>query len=261
MKKIIILILAIVVSVTTLLGGGWVGERSARAAQEVVQQEGALWSQCKAALVPLVEGNGAVLQEYGRLVQHVERSGLQGGELQRIARALLFAAKKHEAQKTSRFLEKVPYLYHSLVVTNTLLQVGQVHDADQLIGALLHDVREREEIAQAFGPHVAMYVGELTAEAALPAPEKKRKQIVEAPRWSVGTAQIKMADQIYNLDTLLHSPPAHWSRQQSDEYFKWVQTLLDRMPEGANPHLKQAVQSRIALYWDRDAAARDEAVP
>ena len=58
--------------------------------------------------------------------------------------------------------------------------------------------------------------------------EKERwdNQIVKAKTLSKGTALIKLADKISNLEGVLNDPPAGWRAQKILDYLKWAQNVV-----------------------------------
>jgi guanosine-3',5'-bis(diphosphate) 3'-pyrophosphohydrolase len=95
----------------------------------------------------------------------------------------------------------------------------------------------KEEIVHEFGPDVAALVLEVTDDKSLPKAERKRLQILSAPKKSVRAAMIKLADKISNLRAILSSPPADWSVERKLEYFGWAKQVVDALPN-PNPALK-----------------------
>lgn len=85
----------------------------------------------------------------------------------------------------------------------------------------------KEELIQTFGAGVAELVVEVTDDKALPKAERKRLQIVNAPKKSVRAQVIKLADKISNVRAILSSPPADWSVQRKREYFEWAKQVVD----------------------------------
>ena len=115
-------------------------------------------------------------------------------------------------------------------------------DTNLVIAALLHDTVEdagvtKEELVQRFGADVADLVMELTDDKSLPKAERKRLQIVHAPKLSVRAQIIKLADKISNLRAILASPPADWSVGRKREYFEWAKKVIEGLTE-PNPVLK-----------------------
>jgi guanosine-3',5'-bis(diphosphate) 3'-pyrophosphohydrolase len=119
-----------------------------------------------------------------------------------------------------------------------------------VMAALLHDTIEdvgvtREEIAQRFGADVADLVVEVTDDKSLPKKERKRLQIVNAPKKSVRAQLIKLADKISNLRSILASPPEDWDLRRRTEYFEWAKRVVDAL-SAPNPMLRELFDREFA---------------
>lgn len=174
--------------------------------------------------------------------------------MSRLLYAAHFAAEKHRTQRRKN-TAGTPYINHPLEVAHHLATVGGVADEDILVAAILHDTVEdtattREEIATAFGEHVAALVMACTDDKSLEKPERKRLQIVNAPHKSPGAKQIKLADKTCNLRSILVDPPAGWSVERQHDYFRWAGQVIDGLV-GTNPALDAA-----ALAVLREGLAR-----
>ena len=142
-----------------------------------------------------------------------------------------FAAQKHSTQRRKDGAA-TPYINHPIEVAMHLAEVGKVEDEDILIAALLHDTIEdtdttQEEIAAEFGDPVAGLVAECTDDKSLGKMERKRLQVVNAPKKSSGAKQIKIADKTCNLKSIHSDPPEEWSSQRKLEYFQWAEKVVD----------------------------------
>jgi (p)ppGpp synthase/HD superfamily hydrolase len=154
--------------------------------------------------------------------------------------ALRFAADQHANQR--RKDGDTPYINHPIEVVQILWETGGVRDARILAAAILHDVVEdtgtpTEEITQRFGAEISDLVMEVTDDKSLPKVERKRLQIVHAPQKSPAARQIKLADKISNLKTIVQAPPKDWSRQRKLEYLDWSKQVIDGL-RGPNPDLE-----------------------
>jgi hypothetical protein len=183
-----------------------------------------------------------------------ERS-LTAEEIEELCAGLEFAAEKHKLQ-TRKNAAKTPYISHPIGVTNHLMVIGEIRNAPILLGALLHDTVEDtqttfEELEKHFGTQVADYVRELTDNKSLDQETRKRQQVVHATQKSLGAAQIKLADNLYNLNDLLNNAPEDWSQTRIDRYYEWTQSVVDRLPK-ANDKLLGAVEETINAYWEKD---------
>jgi guanosine-3',5'-bis(diphosphate) 3'-pyrophosphohydrolase len=85
----------------------------------------------------------------------------------------------------------------------------------------------KEELVEAFGVDVADLVMEVTDEKSLPRAERKRLQILNAPKISVRAGIIELADKLANVRSILVSPPPDWSVQRQREYFEWAKQVVD----------------------------------
>jgi GTP diphosphokinase / guanosine-3',5'-bis(diphosphate) 3'-diphosphatase len=164
---------------------------------------------------------------------------LQG--MRDIMRAAHFAAARHSGQRRKGAAGE-PYINHLLEVADLVAGVLAEPDANLVMAALLHDTVEdvgvtKDELVAAFGQDVADLVLELTDDKSLPKQERKRLQIVNAPRKSVRAQVIKLADKISNLRAILASPPADWSLERRREYFAWARQVVDAL-SAPDPRLK-----------------------
>ncbi len=184
----------------------------------------------------------------------VDKREISETDTARILDAMVFSAEKHQYQKR-KDPQGTPYIIHPIGVSYTLAHLGQVRDADVLIGALLHDTVEDtdttfEEISARFGLKVEGYVREVTDDKSLSKEERKRLQIADAHHKSSGAALIKLSDKLYNLTDLSQNPPTDWPQKRIDEYFLWAQQVVDQLPP-VNSQLKQAVDEVINSYLER----------
>ena len=164
---------------------------------------------------------------------------LQG--MRDITRAAHFAAVRHSGQRRKGAACE-PYINHLLEVADLVASVLAEPDANLVMAALLHDTVEdvgvtKDELVDVFGQDVADLVLEVTDDKSLPKQERKRLQIVNAPRKSVRAQVIKLADKISNLRAMLASPPADWSLERRREYFAWARQVVDAL-SAPDPRLK-----------------------
>jgi (p)ppGpp synthase/HD superfamily hydrolase len=165
----------------------------------------------------------------------------QQNAVQRVLSAAMFAADKHSAQRRKGAAAE-PYINHLIEVAELVSAASAEPDTELVIAALLHDSIEdagvtKEELTERFGAEVAHLVVELTDDKTLLKPERKRLQIVNAPRKSVRAQAIKLADKISNLRAIRNSPPVGWTEERKAEYFAWAQRVVDGLT-APNPVLK-----------------------
>ena len=145
-----------------------------------------------------------------------------------VSEAADFAARRHSGQhRKGRGNE--PYVNHLAEVAN-LLSIST--DAELVAAGWLHDAIEdtattREQLAQKFGERVAALVVEVTDDMTLPKPERRQKQIVDAPRKSPGAKLIKIADKISNIRARIMPQANQDERDDLIDYLAWAEKVVD----------------------------------
>lgn len=147
-----------------------------------------------------------------------------------VARALDFAARKHQGQRRKGELAE-PYVNHLAEVARLVAEATGGRDAALVAAALLHDTVEDtrttpEELEAEFGPEIAGIVAEVTDDKSLKKEERKRLQIETAPSKSARARIIKIADKTSNLESLVNSPPARWDAARRREYVMWASQVV-----------------------------------
>jgi GTP diphosphokinase / guanosine-3',5'-bis(diphosphate) 3'-diphosphatase len=161
-------------------------------------------------------------------------------DIHAVLEAAHFAARKHASQRRKGSAGE-PYVDHLLEVAELVSGAIAEPDVPLIIAALLHDTIEdvgltREDIVERYGSDVADLVGEVTDDKSLPKAERKRLQIVNAPKKSVRAQVIKLADKISNLRSLLADPPPDWDYERRKQYFEWAKKVVDGLSQ-PNPIL------------------------
>lgn len=110
---------------------------------------------------------------------------------------------------------------------------------------MLHDTVEDtdtsfDEIEELFGKVVRDYVDEVTDDKTLEKMERKRLQVVNAPKKTPGAKQVKLADKLYNLRDLNRCTPEGWDEVRVVNYFTWAKQVVDGL-RGANA----AIESKL----------------
>lgn len=169
--------------------------------------------------------------------------------MKRLLQAAHFAAEKHAGQRRKN-AAATPYINHPLEVAHILSEVGGVIDEEILLAAILHDTVEDtdtslQELALIFGDRVAEIVAECTDDKSLEKQVRKQLQIEHAPHKSPAAKQIKIADKISNLKSVLHDPPKDWSMERRRGYFQWAEKVVARLT-GINPALDRCVGEILA---------------
>ena len=149
-----------------------------------------------------------------------------------IMRAADFAARKHTSQKR-KGEEAEPYLNHLIEVAALVAEATDGH-RDAVIGALLHDIVEDQDVTNAeivdlFGPTVASLVAEVTDDKSLSKQVRKDKQIAAASHKSDGASVIELADKTSNLLAIAESPPP-WPTDRKRGYVEWARAVVSGLP-------------------------------
>src|SRR5260370_415299 len=106
--------------------------------------------------------------------------------LRLVSEAADLAARRHNRmQRKGRGNE--PFINHLAEVANLLSIATEGADAELVAAGWLHDTIEdtettHRELAEKFGERVAALVVEVTDDVTLPKDERRRRQVVEAPR-------------------------------------------------------------------------------
>ncbi len=226
--------------------------------------EGSIVQKTRIRLAEMTHSNDTVMKNYDNLSEvlnnaYSKEKSLTQAQVQQICEAVDFAAEKHRFQ-TRKNKDKTPYISHPIGVAYNVMAIGEVRDVDVIIGALLHDTVEDtqttfEEIESKFGKRVSSLVRELTDDRSLAVETRKRMQVINASQKSIGAAQIKLADKLFNLNDLMHNTPEDWTQARIDGYYEWAQAIVDRLPK-ANDKLHDAVEDIINTYWENQATKK-----
>lgn len=165
-------------------------------------------------------------------------------DIQLLTKAMNFAALKHINQRRKGEAAE-PYLNHLTEVCDLLASNGA--DINTIVAGVLHDTIEdtetkRDELVREFGENVADIVCEATDDKSLPKHERKQLQIEHAAHASASAKQVKMADKISNLRSILNSPPPDWAVERKLEYFNWAKKVVDNC---------RAANAELAATFDK----------
>lgn len=166
-----------------------------------------------------------------------------------VIRAAQFSAWKHRHQRRKGHAAE-PYINHPLDVAHVLWFEGAVRDPVIIAAALLHDTIEDTqtsygELQGEFGKAVAELVMEVTDEPTVRWQVRKKLQISRARGASLAAKQIKLADKICNLRSMIASAPKGWSEERVRNYFDWAKQVIDQL-RGANAMLERRFDSIYA---------------
>jgi (p)ppGpp synthase/HD superfamily hydrolase len=181
----------------------------------------------------------------------------QTKSLATVLHAASFAARVHATHRRKGAAAE-PYVNHVLDVAEILAAHGAPTAA--IIAGLLHDTVEDSDqdpvpttladLEAIFGAEVARIVAEVSDDKSLPKEVRKGLQVRHAAKASAAAKQVKLADKISNLRTILASPPAGWNHARRLEYVGWAGRVAAEA-KGANPALDALFE---ATY--REAVAR-----
>jgi GTP diphosphokinase / guanosine-3',5'-bis(diphosphate) 3'-diphosphatase len=170
-------------------------------------------------------------------------------QTQLLMKALSFAADKHRFQRR-KDVAGTPYINHPINVALTLMEIGEEHNTDLLVAAVLHDTIEdtettASEIETHFGKDALAIVLEVTDDKSLSASERKRLQVVHASRKSLSARKLKLADKICNVSDIIHHPPGNWTVERKLLYLDWAAEVLYEL-KGSNLKLEAHLASLIS---------------
>ena len=166
-----------------------------------------------------------------------------------ILKALEFAASRHKAQ-FRKGDDKSPYINHPIQVAGLLVNEAGEKDPVLITSAILHDVIEDtvkgkkqkkaliEEIKNIFGEEVLSITLEVTDDKSLSKKERKRQQILHAPKLSVPAKKLKLADKTMNVRDITAHPPVVWPPKRIRKYLDWSEKVVAGL-RGVNCNLEQ----------------------
>src|SRR4029077_15249980 len=147
-----------------------------------------------------------------------------------VSEAADFARRGHSGmQRKGRGNE--PYINHLAEVANLLATATDGADSELVAAGWLHDTIEDtettcEELVQKFSDRVASLVVECTDDMSLPKAERRRRQVVDAPKKLPGAKLIKIADKISNIGARIHSDPTPEERDDLVDYTGWAEQVV-----------------------------------
>jgi guanosine-3',5'-bis(diphosphate) 3'-pyrophosphohydrolase len=150
--------------------------------------------------------------------------------LRLVSEAAELAAHRHNGMaRKGRGNE--PYINHLAEVANLLATATDGADADLVAAGWLHDTIEdtdttREELARRFSERIASLVSECTDDMSLPKAERRRLQVLDAPKKSAGAKLIKIADKISNTGARIQTDPSAGEREELADYIGWATQVV-----------------------------------
>ena len=172
-------------------------------------------------------------------------------------RAERFARVRHEGQFRKGKAQE-PYTIH---LEEVAALVERWSGSERAIAAAwLHDTVEDcpptsvAELEALFGKEIAGIVAELTDDKSLPKAERKKQQILNAPKKSNEASLVKLAYKTSNIRAIANSPPDGWSLERRLEYIGWANTVVGHLPllpkEGFAEFLRRCDQAELNAYDD-----------
>ncbi len=144
-----------------------------------------------------------------------------------------FARERHFGQIRKGVLAE-PYITHIEEVARLTREFGG--NESEICAAWLHDTVEDcpptsfKELEQEFTVEIADIVRELTDDKSLPKAERKRLQVVNAPKKSRSAAIVKLADKSSNVRSIATSPAPDWDFARRLEYLRWASEVVAALP-------------------------------
>jgi (p)ppGpp synthase/HD superfamily hydrolase len=165
-----------------------------------------------------------------------------------VTRAAHFAAQRHADQRR-KGRRREPYFNHLAEVAELLSKATEGEDAALVAACFLHDTIEDtptslHELRDLFGEDIAAVVMEVTDDKSLPKLERKRLQIVTAPKKSPRAKLLKLADATSNVRALAVDPPTDWDSDRVLDYIAWAEQVIGHC-RGLNSKLEQAFDAAV----------------
>src|SRR3984893_2683817 len=170
--------------------------------------------------------------------------------LRMVSEAAELAARRHNGMaRKGRGNE--PYINHLADVSTLLSIATDGADAELVAAGWLHDTIEdtettHRELAEKFGERVAALVVEVTDDMTLPKEERRRRQVVDAPKKSPGAKMIKIADKISNIRARILARPNQDERDDLIDYLAWAEKVVQGC-RGANGVLDRTFDETVDL--------------
>ena len=144
-----------------------------------------------------------------------------------------------------------PYINHLAEVANLLARVTDGIDPELVAAGWLHDLLEdtettREELVEKFNPRVAALVVEVTDDMTLAKPERRQRQITDAPHKSPDAKLIKIADKVSNIGARILSDPSEDERADLIDYTAWAEKVVAGC-RGGNARLDRTFDETVKL--------------
>jgi (p)ppGpp synthase/HD superfamily hydrolase len=166
-----------------------------------------------------------------------------------VSEAAELAARRHSGQQRKGD-ENEPYINHLAEVASLLASGTDGEDAELVAAGWLHDTIEdtdtsHDELAQRFGARVAGLVEEVTDDMTLAKSERRRAQVIDAPKKSPGAKLIKIADKISNIRVRIFFEPDDEQKEELADYLAWAEQVVAGC-RGVNARLDALFDETVA---------------
>jgi guanosine-3',5'-bis(diphosphate) 3'-pyrophosphohydrolase len=170
--------------------------------------------------------------------------------LRLVSEAAELAARRHNGMARKGRCNE-PYINHLAEVANLLAAATDGADAELVAAGWLHDSIEdtettRKELAQKFSERVASLVVEVTDDMTLPKSERRRLQVVDAPKKSADAKLIKIADKVSNIRARIFPAPSQDERDDLADYTAWAEQVVAGC-RGGNARLDKTFDETVAV--------------
>jgi|SRR5215468_2466382 len=147
-----------------------------------------------------------------------------------VSEAAELAAHRHAGQQRKGRGSEA-YINHLAEVANLLSVATSGEDAELVAAGWLHDTLEdtettSDELAQRFGLRVAGLVAEVTDDMNLPKDQRRRKQVEDARKKSLGAKLIKIADKVSNVRARIFPHASREQREELADYVAWAEQVV-----------------------------------
>lgn len=169
-----------------------------------------------------------------------ETNILTQDDVKRVVDALLFTTVKNKVKQVSTIVER-NLLAQSIDTANLVMNVSDDYSVDAIIGALLLEGIERDDIK----------LSEVKSRYGLDI-EKLLASAIDRTFTSEKATEISLASELASLGVILANAPDNWTPEKKEAYMLWMQEVVDKVPENSSPELKKAINQKIKQYFDAE---------
>ncbi len=201
-------------------------------------------TQTRSTVAEAVKQNKAVLSSLTLFLDNLHTAYntkiLSEKDVKRITDALLFTTLKNKDKIRSVPIEK-NILMQSIKTANQVMVIGGDYEVDTIIGALLLESADRDEIPLSeIKSHFGKTVEQLLA------------KVIDRNFDSEQATELSLASELSTLGTVLASKSSEggWTPEKKEAYVLWLQEVVDQVPDSSNPELKQALNKKIKQHFE-----------